>query len=307
MKNISWQGHLAMFSANVMWGLMSPIAKIVMVGGFITPLLVTDIRLFGAMALFWIASIFTKYEKVPLKDLFRLFVASLLATVFNQGCFIFGVRYSTPGDASIITTSMPLWAMLLAAIVLKEPITWKKVCGIIAGAAGAIMLILGSSASSSAQQGSNPMLGDLLVLIAQFCYASYLVFYKNFVSKYSLVTIMKWLFTFGSLFVLPFSFRELTMADWSSFTLSQILGIVYIVVAGTFISYILIVVAQKRLRPTVAGMYNYVQPIVACIVAVCLGLDSFNVVKGFAVALIFGGVYLVTTSKSRQSANSVQG
>jgi len=126
MKNISWQGHLAMFSANVMWGLMSPIAKIVMVGGFITPLLVTDIRLFGAMALFWIASIFTKYEKVPLKDLFRLFVASLLATVFNQGCFIFGVRYSTPGDASIITTSMPLWAMLLAAIVLKEPITWKK-------------------------------------------------------------------------------------------------------------------------------------------------------------------------------------
>jgi len=151
------------------------------------------------------------------------------------------------------------------------------------------MLILGSSASSSAQQGSNPMLGDLLVLIAQFCYASYLVFYKNFVSKYSLVTIMKWLFTFGSLFVLPFSFRELTMADWSSFTLSQILGIVYIVVAGTFISYILIVVAQKRLRPTVAGMYNYVQPIVACIVAVCLGLDSFNVVKGFAVALIFGG------------------
>jgi drug/metabolite transporter (DMT)-like permease len=118
---------------------------------------------------------------------------------------------------------------------------------------------------------------------------------------------MKWLFTFGSLFVLPFSFRELTMADWSSFTLSQILGIVYIVVAGTFISYILIVVAQKRLRPTVAGMYNYVQPIVACIVAVCLGLDSFNVVKGFAVALIFGGVYLVTTSKSRQSANSVQG
>ena len=46
-------------------------------------------------------------------------------------------------------------------------------------------------------------------------------------------------------------------------------------------------------------MYNYVQSVVACVVTVCLGLDSFNVMKGLAVAMIFVGVFLVTTSKSR--------
>lgn len=48
-----------------------------------------------------------------------------------------------------------------------------------------------------------------------------------------------------------------------------------------------------------AGMYNYIQPIVACLVAVSLGLDSFNSTKAIAVLLIFGGVYLVTASRSR--------
>ena len=124
-----WKGHGAMFCANAMWGLMSPLAKLVMLGGAVTPLVVTDLRIFGAMILFWIASFFRKPEHVGHKDLAKLFVASLLAIVFNQGCFIFGVGLTSPADASIITTSMPLIAMVLAAIYLKEPITGKESIG----------------------------------------------------------------------------------------------------------------------------------------------------------------------------------
>ena len=68
----------------------------------------------------------------------ELFAASLLAIVFNQGCFIFGVGLSSPVDASVITTSMPLLAMVFAALYLKEPVSGKKVGGIAAGAAGAV-------------------------------------------------------------------------------------------------------------------------------------------------------------------------
>ena len=125
-----------MLLANVSWGLMSPIAKIVMAGGLVTPLVLSDLRIFGAMILFWIVSLFRKPEHVASRDMFKLFGASLLAIVFNQGCFIFGVGMTSPADASIITTSMPLWAMLLAAFFLREPITAKKVLGIALGAGG---------------------------------------------------------------------------------------------------------------------------------------------------------------------------
>lgn len=292
-----------MLGANCMWGLMSPISKFVMMAGVVSPLVVTDMRITGAMILFWVASFFQKPEHVGHKDLARLFGAALLGIVLNQGCFIFGVSLSSPGDASIITTSMPLWAMLLAAFILKEPITGKKVLGIAAGACGALMLIMGSGShvkNMASAGGDYAIWGDLLVLSAQFCYALYIVVYKDFVNKYSLITIMKWMFTYAFICVIPFSAGDLMQTVWSQLSWTEIMGLTYIVVCATFLSYMFIVVGQKILRPTVAGMYNYVQPLVACIVAVIWEMDTFNWIKAVAIVLIFSGVYLVTASRSRQ-------
>lgn len=302
MEKICWKGHISMLGANAMWGLMSPISKFIMLGGAITPIVVTDLRIGGAMILFWLASFMQKPEHVNHKDLANLFLAALLGIVLNQGCFIFGVSLSSPSDASIITTSMPVWAMLLAAAILKEPITGKKILGIAAGATGALLLILGSSNShvNISTSKDTAIWGDLLVLCAQFCYALYIVLYKDFVKKYSLITIMKWMFTYAFICTLPFSAKEIVNTDWSNLQPVEIGGLAFIIIGATFISYMLIVIGQKNLRPTVAGMYNYIQPIVACIVAVCWGIDSFNVTKGIAILFIFGGVYLVTASKSRQ-------
>ena len=306
MNLMKLKGHSSMLGANVMWGLMSPMAKFVMVGGAVTPLVVTDLRITGAMVLFWIASFFQKPERVLPKDLLKLLGASLLAIVFNQGCFIFGVGLTSPVDASIITTSMPLLAMVLAAIYLKEPITGKKVLGIAVGAAGALLLILGSHQVSEAKAAGNHYIwGDLLVLLAQFSYALYFVLFKNFVNKYSLITIMKWMFTYAFICALPFSYNDLLHTEWKSLQGTEIGALVFIVVGSTFISYVLIVIGQKNLRPTVAGMYNYVQPLVASIVAVCWGMDTFNFVKIISVALIFGGVYLVTGSRSKAEMEAV--
>lgn len=302
MEKISIKGHLSMFSANAIWGLMSPISKFIMAGGALTPFVVTDLRIGGAMVLFWIASLFQKQEHVNHKDMITLFFASLCAIVFNQGFFIFGVSLSSPGDASIIATSMPLWAMILAAFILKEPITGKKVLGIAAGASGALMLILGSNQISAASEsGKYAIWGDLLVILAELFYALYIVVYKDFVNKYSIVTIMKWMFTYSFICTIPFSAGEIMKTDWGNLGAIEIGGMAFIIVGATFISYMLIIVGQKNLRPTVAGMYNYIQPLVACIVAVCWGMDSFNFIKVIAVLLIFGGVYLVTASKSRKA------
>ena len=111
---------------------------------------------------------------------------------------------------------------------------------------------------------------------------------------------MKWMFTYSFICTIPFSASDLMSADWSKLKAVEIGSLTFIVVGATFVSYMLIVVGQKNLRPTVAGMYNYIQPLVACIVAVCWGMDSFNTTKIIAVVLIFGGVYLVTSSRSRK-------
>lgn len=294
-------GHLCMFAANSAFGLLSPVAKIVMMGGIITPFIMTELRVTGAMILFWLASFVVRHEHVPHQDLFKFFFASLFAITLNQGTFIFGVGLTTPGDASILTTSMPMWAMILAAIILKDPITGRKVLGIAAGAGGALMLILSSESFKGADpQVQGSILGDVLVTCAQLSFAFYVVRFKSLVSRYSLITVMKWMFTFAFITTMPFVAGDLARVPWPELELSAVGGIVYVVVVATFLAYIFLVVGQKSLKPTVVGMYNYVQPIVACLTAVYLGLDHFTPLKGAAVLLIFVGVYMVTHSRSRE-------
>ena len=186
--------------------------------------------------------------------------------------------------------------MLLAWLILREPITSKKAGGIVLGAAGAIILIAGSGGQV---RGSNPALGDVIVLFAQLSYALYLTLYRNFIRKYSLVTLMKWMFLSATIVGLPASIHWIGATDWRAISPLEWGGIAYVVLCGTFLAYICIMIGQKRLRPTLVGMYNYVQPIVATITGVCLGLDVFTPLKALAIVLIFSGVWLVTISKAK--------
>ncbi len=306
IKQSAWLGHVCAAGANVIWGLMAPIAKVVMIGGLVTPLVLTDMRVFGAALLFWLASFFAPREKVAKPDLLRLFFASLFAIILNQGSYIFGVGLTTPGNATILTSSMPLWAMVLAAILLKDPITLKKLVGILMGAVGALILILSKSDMPANSLVESNVWGDLLVTAAQLSFAFYVVKFKDLVTRYNLFTTMKWMFTFASLCILPFSFSALAQTQWFDLSLSEWSSVFFVVIGGTFFSYLLIVVGQRNLKPTVAAMYNYVQPVVGCLAATAMGLDSITWFKVFAILLIFSGVYLVTHSRSAKEQAAIQ-
>lgn len=93
-------------------------------------------------ACFWLLSLFCKREQVDHRDMLKIFFAALFALVFNQGVYIFGLSMTSPIDASIVTTTLPIVTMIVAAIYLKEPVTNKKVLGIFVGAMGAFILII---------------------------------------------------------------------------------------------------------------------------------------------------------------------
>ena len=292
------KGHLAMLGANIAWGLMSPLSKGIMMFGSIGYLSLVSFRLGGAAIAFWIASFFVKREKVPPRDLLLIFVASLFAIVFNQAIFITGVSMTSPINASIVTTFLPIITMVIAAFYLKEPITFKKILGVIVGGAGAVLIIVSSTQLDAGSTASNRnLMGIILVFLAQISYAIYFVFFKKFVEKYSPVTLMKWMFLFASLVYLPFGQAEFLYLDYSTIPFSVYRDIAFVVLGSTFFTYLMVPIGQKNLRPTVATMYNNVQPIVATIAAAIMGIDAFGPLKGIAIALVFIGVYIVNRSK----------
>lgn len=291
-------GHLCMFVACAIWGLMAPLGKHAMTHG-VGGLEMVTFRVVGGAACFWLASAFVKSEKVRSKDLLLLFFAALLGIVFNQCCYTIGLSLTSPVNASIMTTMMPIITMVLAALFLREPVTSKKVLGIFCGAIGALILITGSTQASQQTSGSN-LLGDLLCLTAQLSFAVYLTLFKYLIQRYTVITCMKWMITYAAIVITPISFSRMAALDWQGIEPRVWWETAFVVVCGTFIAYILMMRGQKTLRPTVVSMYNYVQPIVACLVSVWMGVGLFGWGQGLAIVLVFTGVWLVTQSKSRR-------
>ena len=294
-KNLA--GHLCMFGACAAWGLMAPLGKDAMSHG-ISGLDLVSFRVIGAALCFWLTSLLgDKQEEVSPRDLLLFFFAGMLAIVFNQCCYTIGLSITSPVNASIVTTTLPIITMVLAALFLKEPVTNKKVLGIFCGAIGALLLIMGNGHAT--QAGDGELTGDLLCLTAQCSFAVYLTIFKKLIQKYTVVTCMKWMFTYATIVVLPFTYKELSMLPWTSISVATWLETAFVVFVGTYLAYIMMMTGQKMLRPTIVSMYNYVQPIVACVVSVATGLGVFGWSQGLAVVLVFGGVWLVTQSKSR--------
>ena len=263
-----------MLGACITFGLLAPVSKSLFGTGLVSAYALTMMRMGGGAVVFWIASLFTRREHVPPRDLLLFFFASLLGIVLNQGTYVLGVSKTSPIDASVVTTTTPIFVMIIAALYLREPITGKKILGVVVGAAGALLLILSGAHLVSGRTGSGSVSGDLLCLFAQLSFATYFVVFKKLISRYSPVTLMKWMFLYATACCLPFGYSDLKAVGWAELGWTNYAQIAYVVLGATFLAYLLMPIGQKNLRPTVASSYNYVQPLVATLVAVSLGIRS---------------------------------
>ena len=286
-----------MFGACAGWGLMSPVGKDAMLHGF-DGITMVSFRVAGACLMFWIASLFAPKEQVPWRDRLMFIGAALTGLLFNQCCFTIGLSITSPINASIVTTSMPIFAMILAALILREPITGKKALGVLMGCSGALILILSSAAHADARVGD--IRGDLLCLFAQFSFALYLSLFNPLIKRYNVFTVNKYMFSWATLMLLPLSSYHVYGVISQPIPLLTWIEVGYVVVCGTFFCYILTMIGQRTLRPTVVSVYNYVQPIVAVAASLIMGISTMKLTHVLAVVLVFSGVWLVVKSKSRK-------
>lgn len=290
-------GHAAMLAANIIFGINLPISKMLLSTGYMTSYSLNFTRMIGGALLFWFASLFVAREKVPLKDIGKLFLAAFFGIMLNQVTFLKGLSMTAPVEASIIATTVPILTMIIAALYLKEPVTWKKAIGVMIGAAGAITLILNTV--NGHREADARLLGNLLCLLSGTSFAFYLVVFRGLIGRYKPVTLMKWMFLFAAIGTTPLTWHDFRTMDFSLFTWDTTAEVIFVVVGATFLAYLLIPIGQRILRPTVVSMYNYLQPLVASLLAIAVGLDVFTWDKAVAGVLVFTGVYVVTVSKSR--------
>lgn len=291
-------GHLSAFVAYLIFGLNIIVNKDLSNSG-ISPLALFTFRSVGAGSLFWIISMFRPSEKVDRSDFPKILIAAILGFFICQLTFLYAIPRITPMDCSIVTSLSPIYTMFIAAIAIKEPITWKKSLGVVISLAGFIFLILNSVSNSSGVTSTQPA-GIVLMIFNSLSFSLYLGIFKPVITKYSVVTFMKWIFLFTTLMSLPLTAKEIVTFDYLSLNSTYVWELAFVVICATFITYFLIPVAQKNIRPTLVSMYSYVQPIIAIVISIYVGMDTLTWQKVLAAVTVFGGVLLVNYSRSQR-------
>lgn len=290
-------GHLACFIAYSIFGINIIVCKDLTSSHLISPMALFCLRSIGAGTLFWLISLFTLGEKVDRKDFLKIFFASVLGFFLTQITFLIAIPDITPMDCSIVSAISPILTMFIAAFVLKEPITLRKAGGVAISFVGIIFLILNSVSVSDASRQTS-LVGILLIIANCLSFSLYLGLFKPLIARYPVVTFMKWIFLFSTLMSLPFAGHEIATINYAALSGTFLSELAYLIICATFVTYFLIPVGQKRIRPTLVSMYSYVQPIIATTISICLGMDTLGWQKILAALMVFGGVMMVNFSRS---------
>ncbi len=292
------RAHIALFSVNAFYGANHLIAKGVM-PLYLTPNVFIAIRVSAATLLFWIVKSLRVKEKIARKDLFLCAICGVFGVANNQLFFFHGLNLSSSINAGIIMTLNPIMVAILAYFVLKEAITPMKALGILLGAVGAILLTLraGTGAGDS-------ILGDLFLFINALSYGIYLVLVKPLMQRYSPLTVLTYVFSFGTIYVLLFppTIRDLLVTDFSIIPAAIWWKIAYVILCVTFLAYFLTVSALKHLSASVSSSYIYFQPVMVIIFAYLFSAIGFSedytgaitLEKIMYMLIIFCGVYITS-------------
>jgi drug/metabolite transporter (DMT)-like permease len=232
---------------------------------------------------------FGEKNRIDKKDIIRFILCAFTALAANQMLFMKGVSLTYPIHASLLLLVTPILITFFAAWVLKESITLQKLIGLFLGITGACILIL---SGRNKTQGNDILTGDILVIMSTLLYTIYFILVKPLMNKYSTMDVMRWVFTFGFIMIIPMGWNEFARIPWHDYTFNEYLIVFIIVIPGTFLAYIFNAYGIKILSASTAGAYIYSQPVFSVIIATLFLNERLEAYKVIAGIIIFCGVYI---------------
>lgn len=287
--NSKYKAHIAVLIANFFFGAGVAAVKHV-TPHMMPPFAVNVSRVCVALALFWLLLLFKPSKAgIDKKDIPRFMLCGLCGVGINQIFFIKGASLTSPIHVSLLSLSTPIAITIIAAWLLKESLTFNKIFGLLLGISGAATLIFSRATNAT---GNDMLLGDLFIILNAVSYAFYLVLVRPLMARYSPIHVIRWVFLFGALLIVPIGFKDFVNTNWAAFEFSHWFSLGFVVIGATFIAYLFIVYGIQKLGASITGTYVYTQPLFATITAMLLFDEKLSPVKILAAGLIFSGVFL---------------
>lgn len=288
--------HLSLILCNIVWACDYPFYNLVL-GHYISPMAMVSASLVIAALFSLVPLLWEKPEKVEPADRLKIFGAAMLMGVARKLCMMFGLANTSPIDGSIISTSTPLIVLFLSVIVGVERLSKMKVVGLLLGMVGAIAIIVASNHST---HENSSVEGNLLILTSACVSAAYMVWFKQLVGKYRITTLLRWIYCTSAIVMLPIGAHDILATNIAIMDTKIILASLFVLIVPTYLPNLLLNYSLRVVAPTTTSIYAYIQPVVAIVLSIAMGLDRPHLDTLFFALIIFVGVGLVIMQNNRE-------
>lgn len=290
--------HIILGFINFIYALNYVIVKDI-VPTILGPFAMMFFRALGAMIVFTVIHQLFYKNKIERKDIPKIMACALFGIAINGMLFLKGISLTTPINASLIMILAPILVMFIAYLLIKEKLRWEKLLGGTVGLFGAFILI---TKLQPIQWSGNTIQGDVYILMNASSFATYLVLARQFLQKYDALTMARYLFTFGFLFITPFCLQQVAEVNFSVFTFTHWLIFAFVIIFPTCINYFLYNLALQKVSASVASSYIFLQPLFTTLIALLMGKDHLDGYKIAGGICIFLGVATVNAFREKASS-----
>jgi drug/metabolite transporter (DMT)-like permease len=279
---------LALIIANIIWGMASPIFKFALTN--IPPFTLAFIRFFFA-GLIFLPIALNKWQKLTARQWLEIILVGFFGITINISFFFLGLEKTESINVPVIASSGPVFIYLLSIIFLKEKPKLKVLTGMLIALFGVLFIILSPLVLDGRKFIIGAIEGNMFILIATLGAVFQTIIGHDILKKVNAIQISAVTFLFGSLTFLPFMPKEFVSWDISALNIAGWTGIIFGVFFSSALAYFLFYYGISRLKAQDAGIFTYIDPLAAIIIAAPLLHEYPNIFYILGGILIFGGIY----------------
>ena len=281
--------HLALIAVQILFGTWPIFGKVVLRS--MSPTSLVACRLTGAaLAFALLQRKLTPLFRMPGKDLMLLVLCSILGVVGNQLLFVKGLSLTTVINATLLSTTIPVFALFVSILFGYDRLSPRRLFGIGLAAAGVVYLVNPLRADLSVQTTA----GNVLIVSNSLLYAVYIVISKDLFERYGALNVITWIFVVGLLLTIPLGVYSLRQENIGAISAGIWLAVAFIIIFPTVGAYYLNAWALTKVAPSTVAVYIYLQPLIAFGLAPLFLGEEWSWRTIIAAILIFAGVAVVT-------------
>ncbi len=224
------------------------------------------------------------------KYFWRLLFLGFVGNTLLQIAFIFGLKFTSAGNASLMYSTFPMLVALLSSAFKFEKVNLFEWFGVFISFIG-IVLVINSSASGLEVTSGN-VVGDVLILCCALCWSVFTVFSKPLIQESSLSVVVSLTFITGTILLIPFGIYDFMTMGWPSISMESWGYFTFSFLFANVFAYTVWFYGVSKIGNVQTAIFQNMVPILAVIFAAIFLHESLGFYQILGGSCIIGGVTL---------------